>query len=103
MKNFCYELGKLLYERIDARDVYFATGVTSLNDLRSALGSLKLKDEGETRFRAVQLLEELESETDGKSLYMQVDDVNRNLKGILELLRKAKGLEVPVEEEATQK
>lgn len=103
MKNFCYELGKLLYNKIDPKDVYFATGVTSINDLRSAVGALKLKEEDETRFHVVQLLEELEKENEGKSLYMHIDDVNRNLKGILELLRKSTGLEVPEEEVTVKK
>lgn len=97
MKNICYELGKLISDKIDARNIYFAGNVNSINDLRRAIAGLKGLD-SDTSNRAVMLLEELERNYHGKALYMQIDDIKRNMSGILALLLKVKGEEVALEE-----
>lgn len=98
MKNYCYELGKILYDKIDPkRELRFANEVNSINDLRRSVAHLKGLDP-ETSGRVVNLLEEIERNYHGKSLFSQVDDIKRNLEGVLALLLKVKGEEVPLEE-----
>lgn len=78
-----------MYDKVDSDDIYFASGITSVNDFRSALAGLRLDEETSRELTAS--LEDLEKEHSGKSLYMQIDDIRRNLPGILELLMKLKG------------
>jgi len=99
MKNYCYEIGKLLYEVVDD-DVYFASNIESINDLRRVLTGLKGLD-AETARKVVSLLDDLERNYQGKALYLQIDDIKRNLAGILALLKKTKGEEVELEEVET--
>jgi hypothetical protein len=98
VRNFCYELAKLLYEKVDPKEIYFASDVASVNDLRRVLAGLKGLDQ-DVAAKAVGLIDELEGNYQGKDLHKQVDDIKRNLAGILKLLKKMKGEEVPEEEE----
>ena len=45
MRDYCYELAKLLYRKINDGDTYFAEGVNSTNDLRRTIGELRLDEE----------------------------------------------------------
>jgi hypothetical protein len=98
VRNFCYELAKLLYEKVDPKEIHFASHVESVNDLRRVLAGLKGLDQ-DVAAKAVGLIDELEGNYQGKDLHKQVDDIKRNLAGILKLLKKMKGEEVPEEEE----
>jgi hypothetical protein len=97
LKNFCYELAKLLYEKVDPKEIHFASHVESVNDLRRALAGLKGLDQDLTA-KAVGLIDELEGNYRGKDLHKQVDDIKRNLAGILRLLKRMRGEEIPSEE-----
>jgi len=96
MKNFCYELGKLIVDSV-GENVRFANNVESVNDLRRALANLRGVDP-DTANKSMLLLEELERNYKGKALFKQIDDVKRNLAGVLTLLLKIKGKEIPPEE-----
>ncbi|MEM3675326.1 MAG: hypothetical protein QXG08_07650 [Candidatus Methanomethyliaceae archaeon] len=92
MKNYCYELARLLSDEIGG-NIYFAEGIETVNDLRRVLGELRLNQAKASE--VVHLIDEMEEECKGKELYKQIHEIKRNLAGVLSLLLKMKGKEEP--------